>query len=62
MIVVINYSNQTVYGQLSGFEGQSERLSLTEPWRTLKYEVNGRSSLEVKMYPYEYRFIEFLSP
>ncbi|PHN08043.1 alpha-amylase family glycosyl hydrolase [Flavilitoribacter nigricans] len=57
LIVVVNYSNQTVPGRLSAFP-DADKLKLSEPWRALSYP-HSSLTLEVKLYPYEYRFIEY---
>ncbi len=59
LVILVNYSNQSVHGRLSIFDGQPEEVKLAEPWRAISYQVNGKASLEVRLYPYEYRFMEY---
>lgn len=59
VVIIVNYSNQTVPGQLSVFPPQKKPLKVSEPWRAMSYEVEGGAEWEVKMYPYEYRILEF---
>ena len=59
VVIIVNYSNQTVHGQLSVFPPQKKPLKVSEPWRAMSYEVEGGAKWEVRMYPYEYRILEF---
>lgn len=59
LVVLVNYSNQSVSTQLPAFTGQSMLLKVSESWRGLVYELDGATTQDIRLYPYEYRFIEY---
>lgn len=61
VIVLVNYSNQSISGTLPNPLDSPKPIDISEPWRAINYQVSGQENLIFHFYPYEYRLLELRS-
>jgi len=59
VVFIINYAKENSTGKVSILDPKEGILKIVESWRNISYEHPNLQPLDMRMYPFEYRILEF---